>query len=114
MNNSNSATDLTSFTQATLNRGAGSANDVIGMNKSMSSNNMDELLSNADLDEESRGSFVGTEDYVSPEVIANQEPSFATDLWSLGVIIYQFFTGRTPFKGAAPFYTFENIQACDY
>ena len=75
---------------------------------------MDELLSNIDLDQESKGSFVGTEDYVSPEVIGNQEPTFATDLWSLGVIIYQFFTGKTPFKGTTPFYTFENIQACSY
>ena len=75
---------------------------------------MDDLLSNNDIEQESKGSFVGTEDYVSPEIINNEEPTFATDLWSLGVIIYQFFTGKTPFKAMTPFYTFENIIACDY
>lgn len=49
---------------------------------------MDELLSNTDIEQESKGSFVGTEDYVSPEIIENKEPSFASDLWSLGIMIY--------------------------
>ena len=49
---------------------------------------MDELLSNTDIEQEGKGSFVGTEDYVSPEIINNQEPTFATDLWSLGIMIY--------------------------
>ena len=75
---------------------------------------MDELLSNADMDQESKGSFVGTEDYVCPEIINNQEPTFASDLWSLGIMVYQYFTGKTPFKGVTPFYTFENILACEY
>lgn len=75
---------------------------------------MDELLSNTDIEQESKGSFVGTEDYICPEIINNQEPTFASDLWSLGVMIYQFFTGKTPFKGATSFYTFENILACEY
>lgn len=75
---------------------------------------MDELLSNTDIDQESKGSFVGTEDYVAPEIINNEETTFSADLWSLGVIIYQLYTGKTPFKGISPFYTFENILACDY
>jgi serine/threonine protein kinase len=57
---------------------------------------------------------VGTEDYVSPEIIKNEESTFASDLWSLGIIIYLFFTGKTPFKGITPYYTFEKIIACDY
>lgn len=71
-------------------------------------------MSNSDLEQESKGSFVGTEDYIAPEIINNEESTFASDLWSLGVIMYQFFTGKTPFKGSSPYYTFENIQACDY
>lgn len=38
--------------------------------------------------EDSRNSFVGTEDYIAPEIIKDEDPSFASDLWSLGVIIY--------------------------
>jgi serine/threonine protein kinase len=43
---------------------------------------------------------VGTVEYISPEAIKGEEPSFASDLWSLGIIIYLIFTGKTPFKGA--------------
>lgn len=75
---------------------------------------MDQMFSNDDFEQEPKGSFVGTEDYVAPEIIQNEECSFASDLWSLGVIIYQIFTGKTPFKGSSPYYTFENILACDY
>lgn len=57
---------------------------------------------------------MGTEDYVAPEIIKNEEATFASDLWSLGIIIFVFFTGKTPFKGLSPFYTFENIMACKY
>ncbi len=57
---------------------------------------------------------MGTEDYVAPDIIKNEEPSFASDLWSLGIILFQVFTGKTPFKGMSPFYTFENILACEY
>ena len=57
---------------------------------------------------------MGTEDYVSPEIIKNEESTFASDLWSLGIIIYLFYTGKTPFKGITPYYTFEKIIACDY
>lgn len=79
--------DLSTFSSA-LTRGTSSSNDIIGKDKPQDniSSNMDELLSNTD--QESKGSFVGTEDYVAPEIINNKEPSFASDLWSLGIIIY--------------------------
>jgi serine/threonine protein kinase len=38
--------------------------------------------------EEPRGSFVGTEDYIAPEVVNSEPSTFASDLWSLGVIIF--------------------------
>jgi 3-phosphoinositide dependent protein kinase-1 len=53
---------------------------------------------------------VGTEDFVAPEIIEGKESSYCADLWSLGVIIYQLLTGKSLFKGASQFYTFENIQ----
>jgi serine/threonine protein kinase len=51
---------------------------------------------------------------VAPEIIKNEESTFASDLWSLGVIVYLIFVGKTPFKGQSPYYTFENIMACNF
>jgi serine/threonine protein kinase len=40
--------------------------------------------------------------------------TYASDLWSLGVLIYKFLTGKTPFKGDSEDETFENILALRY
>ena len=55
--------------------------------------------SDSNMESERNYSLVGTEEYVAPEVIRDQEVSYASDLWSLGIMIYQFLTGKTPFKG---------------
>lgn len=36
---------------------------------------------------------LGTLTYMAPEVIQGSEPSFASDLWSLGCILYEMFAG---------------------
>eukprot|EP01026_Neomeris_dumetosa_P069887 TRINITY_DN6934_c1_g1_i1.p1 TRINITY_DN6934_c1_g1~~TRINITY_DN6934_c1_g1_i1.p1 ORF type:complete len:371 (-),score=61.53 TRINITY_DN6934_c1_g1_i1:158-1243(-) len=59
-------------------------------------------------------SFVGTPDYISPEVLSNQAVSFATDLWSLGCLIYQMFVGKPPFKSTSDYYTFKRIVDLDF
>jgi serine/threonine protein kinase len=45
-----------------------------------------------------KGTLVGTEDYISPEVLAEEESGPSTDLWSLGVILYLMLSGKSPFK----------------
>lgn len=45
-------------------------------------------------------SFVGTHEYVSPEVASGHSHGNAVDWWSFGVFIYELIYGRTPF--AAP------------
>ena len=48
------------------------------------------------------GAPVGTPDYMSPEQVIGENVDTRADLYSLGVILYQMVTGRTPFVGETP------------
>lgn len=58
---------------------------------------------------ERSNSFVGTEEYVSPEVVRGDGHEFAVDWWSLGILTYELFYGTTPFKGKNRKETFRNV-----
>jgi len=59
-------------------------------------------------------SFVGTAEYVSPELLTDKNACKASDLWAFGCIIYQLLAGRPPFKASNEYQTFQKIVALDY
>jgi serine/threonine protein kinase len=56
-----------------------------------------------------RYSFVGTPDYLAPEVLLGTGHSFSVDWWALGVIVFEFLTGIPPFNDETEQNIFENI-----
>nr|AML77357.1 putative LOV domain-containing protein [Akania lucens] len=54
-------------------------------------------------------SFVGTEEYIAPEIITGAGHSSAIDWWALGILLYEMLYGRTPFRGKNRQRTFANI-----
>ena len=60
---------------------------------------------------ERRGmTFVGTAEYVSPEVLGDKPAGFGSDIWALGIMIYQMFYGKTPFKEKTNYLIFRKIE----
>lgn len=67
-----------------------------------------------EVDDNRAASFVGTAEYVSPELLTNKNACKASDLWAFGCIIYQLLAGRPPFKAGSEYLTFQKIVNLDY
>ncbi len=60
------------------------------------------------------GAMVGTCSYMSPELIEHGKATRSSDVWALGVILYELVIGRSPFKGATQAATLVRIAGGDY
>ena len=54
-------------------------------------------------------SIVGTPEYLAPEIVLGHGYNKAVDWWSLGVMVYEMVTGRTPFRAIRRDQIYEKI-----
>lgn len=54
-------------------------------------------------------SFVGTEEYIAPDIIKGYGHTSAVDWWTFGILIFELICGKTPFKDESQDKTFNNI-----
>lgn len=55
-------------------------------------------------------SFVGTEEYLAPEVIVGKGYGASVDWWTFGILMYEMLYGVTPFRGKSQPDTFQKIE----
>jgi serine/threonine protein kinase len=62
-----------------------------------------------DFNKTAKGVIIGTPAYMSPEQVADEFVDHRTDLWSIGVVLYELLTGINPYKKENRQATFQAI-----
>jgi protein-serine/threonine kinase len=88
---------------------AGGRNASGGISSNPAPNNLPTIDTKSCIADFRTNSFVGTEEYIAPEVIRGNGHTSAVDWWTLGILIYEMLFGTTPFKGKNRNATFANI-----
>ncbi|ESO12871.1 hypothetical protein HELRODRAFT_63303 [Helobdella robusta] len=76
--------------------------------------NFNNLQLNSNEQRTRRHSFVGTAQYVSPEVLNSNISCFSSDLWALGCMLFQFLTGNHAFSGNHEYQIFQKVIKLEY
>ncbi|KJH42350.1 hypothetical protein DICVIV_11661 [Dictyocaulus viviparus] len=61
-----------------------------------------------------RATFVGTAQYVSPEMLRGDDVGPPCDYWALGAIVFQMISGLAPFRAINDFHLMNKIQKLDF
>jgi serine/threonine protein kinase len=88
------------------------------------------LICADEINQSRSNSFVGTAQYVCPELLTSKPipdpsrdpeaavkalpPPQAADFWAFGCVLYQFITGRTPFRAPNEYLIFQKITKLEY
>ncbi len=73
----------------------------------------DGLYAGDGADETAEGTISGTPAYMAPEVAAGGDATTASDVYSLGAMLYAVLTGKAPVEGTTPKEVLEKIRSAD-
>jgi serine/threonine protein kinase len=56
-------------------------------------------------------SFIGTPEYLAPEIVSHKSYDKGVDWWALGILIYEMLFGKTPFFDPSRNVMYKKIQS---
>ena len=74
-----------------------------GISRRMDTGNGGDETTRFDKSWESQHTFTGTLPYVAPEILKGEDGDARSDIWSLGVLLYEMSAGGRPFRGGTAF-----------
>lgn len=88
--------------------------DIFNLFTNPFSSYSDEKTNSTKFEDIKRQKFVGTAEYMAPEIINSKKTGYYTDMWSLMCILYLCFTGETPFSDKTEYLVFQKITRVKY